>query len=146
MGYGVFVVNEKDRRMDSRIYDLEVKCKDGTWMIWETAEGLDDANNIMSSERWAMACGDIPWAEIRKTRRIDPPKVGAKVFFKPRQPDALQGFSSPAEAVGEVVKAGRDKSGPYIVVKAKHLLEETIRVKDFHKKGVRESLLTKGVL
>lgn len=131
---------------DTRIYDLEVKCKDGAWMIWETVEGLENANNMMSAERWAMSRREIPWAEIRKTKRVDTPKVGSRVFFKPRQPDALQGFSHPAEAVGEVVEVGRDKSGPYIVVKAKHLLEETIRVKDFHKKGVRESLLTKGVV
>jgi len=132
--------------IDSRIYDLEVKCKDGTWMTWETVEGLENANNVMSAERWAMSRGEIPWAEIRKTKRPDVPKVGSRVFFKPRQPDAFQGFSHPVEAVGEVIEVGRDSSGPYIVVKAKHLTQETIRVRDFYKKGVRESLLTKGVL
>lgn len=54
---------------DNRVYDLEVKCKDGTWMIWETVEGLEEANNVMAAERWAMARREIPWAEIRKIKR-----------------------------------------------------------------------------
>ena len=54
---------------DSRVYDLEVKDKDGNWWIWETVEGLENANNVMSAERWAMARGEIPRAEIRKIRR-----------------------------------------------------------------------------
>lgn len=54
---------------DKRIYDLEVKCKDGTWMVWETIEGLENANNVMAAERWAMARGEIPRVEIRKIRR-----------------------------------------------------------------------------
>jgi len=126
---------------DKRIYDLEVKCKDGTWMVWETCEGLEEANNVMSAERWAMSRGEIPWAEIRKIKRQQAPDVGQRVFFKPRQPDEFQGFRHPAEVVGEVTEVGSDKSGTYIKVKAKHLLEETIRLKDFHKKGVRECLI-----
>jgi hypothetical protein len=88
-----------------------------------------------------MARGEIPHAEIRKIKRQSAPEVGQRVFFRPRQPDAFQGFSHPMEAVGDVIEVGKDKSGTYIVVKAKHLLEETIRLKDFHKKGVRECLI-----
>ena len=54
---------------DSRIYDLEVKDKDGNWWTWETVEGLGNANDVMAAERWAMARGEIPRAEIRKIRR-----------------------------------------------------------------------------
>jgi hypothetical protein len=123
---------------DNRIYDLEVKCKDGTWMIWETVEGLDNANKEMSAERLAMSRGEIPHAEIRKIKRQQAPEVGQRVFFKPRQPDEFQRFSHSMEAVGEVTGVGRDSGGVFIRVKADHLPEEAIRMKDFYKKGVRE--------
>lgn len=55
--------------MDNRVYDLEVKDKDGNWWIWETVEGLENANNVMAAERWAMSRGEIPRAEIRKIKR-----------------------------------------------------------------------------
>lgn len=57
--------------MNKRVYDLEVKCDDGTWMTWETVEGLENAQIAIEAEQEEMDRGEMPKAQLRFVRRRD---------------------------------------------------------------------------
>lgn len=122
--------------MKKEIYDIQVKDRDG-WWTFDSAEGLDEAKERAKSEREEYG------GEIRIKRRGKPPQIGQLVWYRPRQPDAFQGFSYPMEVVGEVIQSGVTKDlETFIRVRCRNpaLMEETISMRDFCAKGVREYL------
>lgn len=119
------------------IYDIEVQDKDGFWWCFDSIEGLEEAKERAQAEREEYP-HDGP---IRIKRRIDTPEVGAKVWYRPTQPDAFQGFSYPSEVVGTVTETGLSKDMfTWIRVKPNFgsWREERILMRDFKKRGVRE--------